>query len=263
MKLTAYAFLAFLCISTTTFATQCPTKARDSILQNTINYSIDQVDSKTTENMPNQGAIVQHYLTKNQYTSQGYGGKNHAASHGEFSYTKLTDSSAIESGVDSKHGEYQRTLTFTTPYTGTWQQTFSNNPTQLVGSFTLINDSKNLAPDSLLGVSVALTITHTQTELTEGFPSQGIVVQSYGKTNYVAKGIGPETINSVGSYRYTKVSPNTAVEEAIQKAEHFTLPYTMVYTFLTARSGTWQQNFANGTIIFSGTFSTFAHADEI
>ena len=72
------------------------------------------------------------------------------------------------------------------------------------------------------------------------------------------QGFGPGTLNSRGTYTYKRLSANTAVEETLQTSDFFSLPYTMVYTFKTANSGVWYQNFGNGLIRFSGTFDTFA-----
>ena len=87
---------------------------------------------------------------------------------------------------------------------------------------------------------------------------KGLALQLYNQDGtFTIKGFGPKTLNSTGTYRYKKVSANTAEEEAIQITDLFTLPYTMVYTFETPTSGTWFQSLGNGFIKFHGTFDTF------
>jgi hypothetical protein len=71
------------------------------------------------------------------------------------------------------------------------------------------------------------------------------------------KGFGPGNIDSVGTYSYKKISAHSAVEVVTQVSDFFSLPYTMVYTYDTPTSGIWFQNFADGLILFSGTFNSF------
>jgi hypothetical protein len=113
------------------------------------------------------------------------------------------------------------------------------------------------APDSTVGLDVVLTIEKTTSSLPGGFPTMGAVGQSYGADGtYVYQGAGgPNQLKGTGTYTYAKSSHSTAVEDAMQSSDFFTLPYRMEYTFQRPDSGRWIQNFAGGLIVFEGSFT--------
>ena len=119
-----------------------------------------------------------------------------------------------------------------------------------------VSASRNFAPSSLAGSDVVLSIVTTESALPGGFPTMGAVVQSYsadGTYSYQGAG-GPHHLTGSGTYKYTRTGPRTAVEEAVQHSDAFILPYVMEYTYTSSRSGEWVQYFADGLIVFRGTF---------
>lgn len=233
--------------------------APQSIAGLTFNLTVDQPSSVIQAGFATQGAIAQSYTEQQQFSGIAAGDPTHQANQGHYSYHRLGANKAVEQAVDFVKGAYVTYYTFATPSSGQYQQTFSGGDTVINGTFSAINSNATaLAPTSIAGLNIALTITDTVSDLPGGYPTSGVVVQTYSSDNtYTAKGIGEGNIDSIGSYQYQRLSANTAVETALQMSDFFTLPYTMVYTFETENSGTWYQNFAGGTIIFKGTFSTF------
>jgi hypothetical protein len=114
------------------------------------------------------------------------------------------------------------------------------------------------APDSTAGLDIVLSIEKTQSSLPGGFPTMGAVVQSYASDGtYAYEGAGgPNQLKGAGTYTYAKSSRNTAVEDAMQSSDYFTLPYHMEYTFERPDAGHWIQYFAGGMIVFQGSFAT-------
>jgi hypothetical protein len=114
------------------------------------------------------------------------------------------------------------------------------------------------APDATSGLDIVLTIEKTTSSLPGGYPTMGAVVQSYAADGtYTYRGAGgPNQLQGPGTYTYVKTSHNTAMEDAMQSSDFFTLPYHMEYTFTRPDSGHWVQQFAGGLIVFEGSFAT-------
>lgn len=116
------------------------------------------------------------------------------------------------------------------------------------------------APDAINGLDITLSILSATSQAPDGYPTMGAVVQRYnadGSYSYQGAG-GNFQLTGTGSYEYEKTGVNTAVENAMQSSDFFTLPYSMEYTFSTPTSGTFVQHFAGGYIVFEGTFNTAA-----
>jgi hypothetical protein len=228
-----------------------------------LNLQIEKVAPATT--LPNQGVIVKRYLAGGLWTSQGAGGTGHRVLSGSYQLHHGGDSTLEERSIElSGHGLTTTRYRFETPHSGTWAQTVDNGQQQLSGHFTTApsqpSSAQMLAPATNAGLHVALIVkSAVAPTLPPGvFPSAGLVLQSYAVDGTLTfRGFGPGTLNSSGTYSYKRLSANTAVEEAIQTSDFFSLPYTLVYSFKTPDSGTWYENFANGLIQFSGTFDTF------
>lgn len=226
---------------------------------------IENIDTELTDRVPSQGVIVQQYYDQHSYTTYGLGGKNHYESSGRYHYKKTSNITAAEKTTDVVTGDM-----FTTQYlfenknSGTWQRKSKNNDIKLSGHFMLsaidTPESMQLAEEDHNGLTVSINILNAESALIpkEYFPSRAVVLQSYNKDGtYSATGFGPSAIDHHGTYDYQKISANVAIEQTIQIAESITAPYTLVYFYHTPTSGSWYQNFGNGTIIFSGIFSTF------
>jgi len=228
-----------------------------------LNLQIEKVAPAAA--LPNQGVIVKRYLAQGLWTSQGAGGPGHRQASGSYQLRHGGDHMLEERSVDdSGQAQSSTRYSFEHPRGGTWVQSLNHGQQQLSGHFTVApsqpGPAQQLAPASNAGLHVALIIKQALAPtLPPGvFPSAGLVLQSYAADGTLSfQGFGPGNINSKGSYSYKRLSANTAVEEATQTSDFFSLPYTMVYTFKTPNSGTWYQNFYNGLIQFSGTFDTF------
>jgi hypothetical protein len=232
---------------------------------------IEHATSSFPGGYPYKGAVVKHYHRGGTFTAQGTGTMSPATPDsqqtfaGSFKYQRTGPATAIEQSIDVtvNNSPFRVKYTFTTDTSGTWEEDFDGGKLRLSGSFTMhpsdLPQQQHMAPTSLADTTVALIIKSTQSDLpTDVYPTAGLVVQSYAIDGSVLlKGFGPRTLDSTGTYKYTKVAPNTAVEEVTQVSPSFTLPYTMVYNFDTPSSGTWFQNLGDGLLLFWGTFDLF------
>ncbi len=241
-----------------------PQIAAPSLAGVTINLQIEKTKSGLPEGFATQGAVARTYATNGQWTEVGAGGPDHLPASGSYTYQPTGPDTAEERSVNPTFGGVASTTRFhfETPQQGSWEMDWNQQQIVFSGRFSLVNTAaaQELAPTTIAGNHVALIIEQAiSTKFPPGsFPQRGLVLQTYNKTGGVLlKGFGPGTVDSTGTYTYKKLSANTAVEEVAQVSQHFSYPYTMVYTFLTPTSGTWFQNFGNGLILFSGTFNLF------
>lgn len=230
-----------------------------------LNLQIEHISASAVGKAPTQGAIVQHYHSDGTFSAEGTGSDNHVARAGTYQYRDTGAYTAVDTAIASSadNAQFTTNYTFCTAKSGLFVQHFASGKASISGHFTMVPSQvpagQDLAPASIAGLNVALVIKRTQSVLPAGsYPSSGLVVQTYAADGTLKlQGIGPGTINSHGTYVYKKVSANTAVEQTDQISDLFEYPYTMVYTFKTPTSGSWYQNFADGLIIFTGTFDTF------
>lgn len=226
-----------------------------------INLQIEKVEGPAAASQPNQGAIVRRIGLHGQWTSTGVGGPNHRDTRGSSQWRHQGPQTLIETASDGSRLTYR----FDTPDSGQWTwQVGADAAAMLSGSFTTAPSAptaqQQLAPATNAGLHVPLIIKAATSKVVprDRFPTAGLVLQTYAADGtLVFQGFGPGTLNSRGTYTFKRVSANTAVEETVQTSDFFTYPYTMVYTFKTADSGVWYQNFGDGLIRFSGTFDTF------
>lgn len=238
--------------------------APHSIAGLNINLQIENTVTQLASGYPTQGVVVMHYKSDGSWTAQGFGGENQQAYVGTYKYQRTGFNTAVEKSFDQTlQAPYTTSFTFLTTTSGKWVQDFNNGQITFSGSFTTVPSNlpaeKHKAPESIAGQIVGLFIKSATSAVLppDVYPKHGLAAQIYaGDGTMVIKGFGLNTLNSTGTYRYQKVSANTAVEETIQVSDLFTLPYTMVYTFDTPTSGTWYQNLGNGFIKFTGTFET-------
>ncbi len=219
---------------------------------------------------PFKGAVVKRFTKDGKFTAQGTGTMqgqvpdSQQAFYGTYKYQRTGFNTATEKSIDVSvnNTPYTTKYTFDTATSGKWEEDFGNGQIKFSGSFTLVashlSAQQHLAPETNAGLNVALFIKNAESNLPpDVYPKKGIALQTYAQDGtFLIKGYGPLTLDSHGTYNYKKISANTAVEEAIQINNLFTLPYTMVYTFETPTSGTWFQNLGNGFITFTGTFET-------
>lgn len=248
-----------------------PVKAPASLVGQDLVLQIERSASSYSSGYPYKGAVVKHYNRNGKFTAQGTGTMqpgtpdNQQFFAGGFKYQRTGVNTATEQGIDTTVNNTAFTVkyTFVTASSGTWEEDFDNGKLKLSGSFKLVPtnlpEEQHLAPSSIADNTVALIIKSTKSDLPANvYPTGGLAVQAYAiDGSMFIKGTGPRTLDSTGTYKYTKVAPNTAVEEVTQVSPLFTLPYTMVYNFDTPNSGTWFQNLGDGLILFWGTFDLF------
>lgn len=231
-----------------------------------LNLQIEKTEGPAAGSYPNQGAIVRRVLPRGQWTSQGAGGPNHRDSRGSSQWRRSGEDTLVETSSDATGPSILSTFSyrFDTPRHGHWVWRINQGQATLSGSFTTSPSApsaeQQLAPATNAGLHVPLIIKRavSPTVPPDRYPAAGLVLQSYAADGTLTlRGFGPGNLDSTGTYVYKRLSANTAVEETVQTSNFFKLPYTMVYTFKTANSGTWYQNFGNGLIYFSGTFDTF------
>lgn len=118
------------------------------------------------------------------------------------------------------------------------------------------------APSTLVGFDMVLQIEKAVTTYPSGYPFKGAVVKRF-KKNGTFTAQGTETMQGqvpdsqqafYGTYKYQRTGFNTAIEKSIDVSVNNT-PYTTKYTFETATSGKWEEDFGNGQIKFSGSFT--------
>jgi hypothetical protein len=118
------------------------------------------------------------------------------------------------------------------------------------------------APATLVGYDMVLQIEKAVTTYPSGYPFKGAVVKRFRKDGkFTAQGTGtmqgqvPDSQQAFyGTYKYQRTGFNTATDKSIDVSVNNT-PYTTKYTFETATSGKWEEDFGNGQIKFSGSFS--------
>ena len=112
------------------------------------------------------------------------------------------------------------------------------------------------APHSIAGWDVNLQTENTVTAYTSGIATEGVTVIHYKKEGtWAAQGTGGANQQAYyGTYKYKRTSFNTAIDKGIDVSLHNT-PYTTQYTFETPTRGKWVQDWGNGQIIFSGSFT--------
>lgn len=254
MSLTFPALAIALFCGTATAASPAP----HDLVGLDLNLQIEKAEGPAAGSLPNQGAIVRRVLPHGQWTSQGAGGPNHRDDRGSSQWRRNGPDALLETASDASTLTYR----FDTPTSGQW--TWRLPQAQLSGSFTTSpsgpTPEQQLAPATNAGLHVPLVIKRATSAALppDRYPTGGLVLQTYATDGTLTfRGFGPGTLDSTGTYTFKRLSANTAVEETVQTSSFFTLPYTMVYTFKTANSGSWYQNFGNGLIVFSGTFDTF------
>ena len=228
----------------------------------TIIFQIETVEPRSPTNYPNKGIIVQTYdyynLSYKAYGDREFQGDTY------YKYKRLGYKTAKEKYVDALTGDrFETRFSFTSPNKGTWRRSINNGEWVIAGNFIIESpNSTQLAPDNHNNTTVSLSVLGTQSELPAGsFPSLGsVILQSYTQENtYTAQGFGPGTVAHLGEYQYQRISANVAIEQTLQTIPDLglTAPYTMIYIYETPYSGRWYQNFADGLILFSGSFTTF------
>ena len=112
------------------------------------------------------------------------------------------------------------------------------------------------APNSIAGWDANLQIENTVSTYTSGIPTEGVAVVRYKKDGrWSAQGVGGSNQQEYyGSYKYQRTGFNTATEKGIDQSLHNT-PYITKYTFETPTQGKWVQDWGNGQIVFSGSFT--------
>jgi hypothetical protein len=113
-----------------------------------------------------------------------------------------------------------------------------------------------IAPQTIVGMQMNMHIENTFTTYTTGVPTEGVTVKHYKKDGaWTAEGTGGlNQQNYFGSYRYQRTGTNTATEKGIDTSLYNT-PYTTKYTFEAPDRGKWEEDWGNGQIIFSGSFT--------
>ncbi len=220
---------------------------------------------------PFKGAVVKRFKRDGTFTAQGTATMqgevpdNQQAFYGTYKYHRTGFNTAIEKSIDVSVNTtpFVTKYIFETATSGKWEEDFGNGQIKFSGSFTLaptnLPAQQHLAPETIVNQNIALFIKEaTSKDLPpDVYPKKGLALQTYSQDgSFLIKGYGPKMLDSHGTYSYKKISSNTAVEEANQISNLFTLPYTMVYTFETPTSGTWFQNLGNGFLKFTGTFET-------
>ncbi len=124
------------------------------------------------------------------------------------------------------------------------------------------NADNSYAFETLAGKTMALTIDKSSSQAMPAttLPTNALIIQAYSEDGTLTfKGYGENTIDSTGTYIYTKIAPNMSLEETVQTSDKLpqAFPYKMVFLFDAPNAGRWYQNFGNGLIYFSGTFNSF------
>lgn len=109
-----------------------------------------------------------------------------------------------------------------------------------------------MAPHTLAGRDVSLQIEKVTSNLSSGFPNQGVIIKQYKNNgSWSSQGFGGQGHQTAsGSYQYHRTGFNTAVDTSSGSQAS-----TIQYTFDGAQSGKWQQSLQNGQIVLSGKFT--------
>lgn len=269
------AFAALTFTSTSAFAQQEDrtnykaswqhTLAPHSLTGKDMVLSVQSLEAAQPELYASQGVIIQQYTDSHRFSQYGVGDDKHQDGQGHYRFHRTGIATAIVKTFDEVTGNnFVTRYRFESENFGRFQRESRDGLVKISGQFSLadsqLNASEHLAEASHDGLTVAVNITDGEsTVVPKGYyPDRALVLQSYNADGtYSASGFGPAAIPHSGTYTYTKVSANVAVEQTIQVTDNFTLPFTMVYFYHTPTSGTWYQDFGHGTIKFSGVFSTY------
>ncbi|KXI28634.1 hypothetical protein [Paraglaciecola hydrolytica] len=229
---------------------------------------IETVSGTDISDVPNKGVVVQHYIDKNKLTYSGVGDERFLTGAANYSVKDVSHNKVKEVSVDHATGQKsQTTYHFSDPTQGEWKRRFDNSDTIISGHFSFTHKTslllEPLVPKVQGGKTLVLTVLHSTSKVlpTGTYPAAGAVILQFylADGTYTAKGYGPGTVDHFGSYKTTMVAPKVQVEQTLQTIPelNYIAPYTLIYHYETAFSGTWYQSFADGLIVFSGTFSSF------
>ncbi|BCE00072.1 hypothetical protein [Marinicellulosiphila megalodicopiae] len=254
-------FLVFLCVSLNNQAVQ--NSYASEVLGKTLIFQIESVKGANKKKLPSKGVYIQTYDSNVTYQFKTLGANINESGINQYKYEIQSPIIAIETTFDQdSKALFKTSLKFDSATSGKWERVYGDYQTIIRGHFVV--ESKNiLAPKSQINRTNALTIlkTFSNTLPRSNYPDKGSIFlqmyQSDGTFNGTA--FGPRAFQPEGSYSATRVSNNTVIEHAVSniKEINYSAPYTMVYFYDTDYSGTWYQNFNNGLITLSGTFTTF------
>jgi hypothetical protein len=110
------------------------------------------------------------------------------------------------------------------------------------------------APNKLAGLQAELTFLTWKSDLPDGsFPKTGQATHIYvTDTEFKTDGSKVNLPNAQGSYESTRLGDNQLKDSGFNKT--FNGRYEIVYTFLTKTSGTFEEDWGNGAIYWTGTF---------
>lgn len=260
--------LAVITLGLFSFGCQATSASLDSFAPQSLKNKtiVLQVEYAEDSQYPSKGAVLQQYSDSRNMTYMGFGDTLHSTGTARYQYRRQGKWVASEKLTDDLSGKIVKTtFYFESTSNGSFTRKNQDGELMISGRFSLeITSDEILAPDSHSGTTVVFSILHSASENIPdgGYPKQGtVVLQSYTAENtYNALGFGPGTVAHHGIYQYERISKNVVVEQTEQTIPEFgfTANYTMVYVYQTPYSGTLYQNFADGLIIFSGRFTTFA-----
>lgn len=232
--------------------------APKALSNHTMILTIDAGISDLKRRAPDRGIAVHQYITDVAVTVFGKGGKHHPEGEGSYQYSKTALDAGQEQGELANTGQYQIDYQFLTSHSGTFEQSFSDNQSIIRGTFQLESAQADIiAPDSLVGQVLALSLTSTTSKLDGGYPQHAIFLQQYQEATLTGTGYGQYSVDFEGKYQFERTSATTAVEVTEQTMNRAVYDYTMAFTFETPTTGTWLQNFGDGMIIFRGNFSLY------
>lgn len=232
--------------------------APKALSNHTMILTIDAGISDLKRRAPDRGIAIHRYATDLAVTVLGKGGNNHPAGEGSYQYLKTAADAGQEIGELVNTGQYKIDYQFLTSHSGTFEQSFTDNQNIIRGTFKLEDAQEEvIAPNSLNGQVLALSLTSTTSNLDGGYPQHAIFLQQYQEDTLTGIGYGQYSVDFEGKYQFERTSATTAVELTEQTMNRTVYDYTMAFTFDTPTTGTWLQNFGDGMIIFRGNFTLY------
>lgn len=241
----------------------CCVSAPNSLAGKKIVLQVESLQSDRAEMFLSKGAFVQTYTNHRLYHFTTYGQEISQTGEVNYKYSRMGLNEAVERSKDQQGVRMKTMYTFFSDHSGRWKRIYGDDLAVLEGNFIIEDEQENLISDSQENRTNVLNILHSNSAVVPkgGYPGEGaVVLQKYlANSQYEGVAFGPGTVAPKGIYETQKLSNNVVIELAVQTIEelNFVAPYVMVYFYDTPYSGTWYQNFADGLITFSGTFTSF------
>ncbi len=177
------------------------------------------------------------------------GGKGVRTSQGEYTYEKLTSTTALLTFNDAISGQAESTWMFTNPTRMSFSTTNQAGGMQ-TGTMTMLKPAASLARSSLAGRTANAKISSGVSP----FASKGDFLASFNNNGFYNIFGGPGVANSNGAFTYTRFNANTGLLSLTNSSRG---DYWSVLTFITLSKVNYVSVHEDTLAVQRGTMSIF------